>query len=107
MITITTVGYGDVVPYSTLSRITVGLFFIAAVLFFTMQTSEISDLIKQGNNYSKPFKRKSNRHVILTACSFNDLKLLRFLREFFHKDHDLAENMKVVIISKDKPSHDV
>ncbi|CDW86696.1 cation channel family protein [Stylonychia lemnae] len=107
LITITTVGYGDVVPNSTLSRICIGLFFIAAVVFFTMQTSEISDLIKQGNNYSKPFKRKSNRHVILTAQSFNDLKLLRFLTEFFHKDHDLAENMKVVIVSKDKPSNDV
>ena len=46
LITITTVGYGDVVPSSTLSRISVGLFFIAAVVFFTMQTSEISDLIK-------------------------------------------------------------
>ena len=107
LITITTVGYGDVVPSTTLSRISVGLFFIGAVVFFTMQTSELSDLIKQGNQYSKPFKKKSNRHVILTAQSFNDLKLLRFLREFYHKDHELPDNMKVVIISKDKPSNDV
>lgn len=107
MITITTVGYGDVTPSTTLSRICVGLFFIAAVVFFTMQTSELSDLIRQGNMYSKPFKRKSNKHVILSAQSFNDLKLLRFLREFFHKDHDLPQNIKVVIISKEKPSNDV
>ena len=46
MITITTVGYGDIVPSTTLSRICVGLFFIAAVVFFTMQTSELSDLIR-------------------------------------------------------------
>ena len=67
LITITTVGYGDVVPSSTLSRICIGLFFICAILFFTMSTSEISDLIKQGNSYSKPFNRKHSRHVILTA----------------------------------------
>jgi len=107
IITITTVGYGDIVPSCTLSRICIGLFFIAAVVFFTMQTSEISDLLKMGNSYQKPYYKKSNRHVILTAHTFNDLKLLRFLREFFHKDHDLADNMKVVIISKDKPSNDV
>lgn len=107
IITITTVGYGDIVPASTLSRICVGLFFIGAVVFFTMQTSEISDLLKLGSSYQKPFHKKSNRHVILAAHSFNDLKLLRFLREFFHKDHDLADNMKVVIISREKPSNDV
>jgi hypothetical protein len=45
--------------------------------------------------------------VILTAASFNDLKLLRFLREFFHKDHNLEDTVKVVIISKEKPSNDV
>jgi hypothetical protein len=114
LITITTVGYGDIVPSSALSRIMISLFFIAAVVFFTMQTSEVSDLIKQGNNFSKPFKRKASQHVILTAANFNDLKLLRFLREFFHKDHmstdkngNSSENIKVVVISKYKPSNEV
>ena len=87
LITITTVGYGDMSPDSTLSRIIVGIFFIGAVVFFTMQTSEISDLLKQSSSFNKPFKRKTNTHVILTSSSFNDLKLMRFLREFYHKDH--------------------
>ena len=46
LITITTVGYGDWTPATTISRIIVGIFFIGAVVFFTMQTSEISELIK-------------------------------------------------------------
>jgi len=107
LITITTVGYGDMSPETTLARIMVGIFFIAAVIFFTMQTSEISDLIKQGTTFSRPFKRKGNQHVILASASFNDLKLLRFLREFFHKDHEMSDTMKVVIISKEKPTADV
>ena len=33
--------------------------------------------------------------------------MLRFLREFFHKDHKLEDSVKVVIMSKEKLSNDV
>ena len=46
LITLTTVGYGDISPATTLSRITVGIFFVGGIIFFTMRTAEISDLIK-------------------------------------------------------------
>jgi voltage-gated potassium channel len=36
LITITTVGYGDVYPSTTFSRVIVGVFFVAAIVFFTM-----------------------------------------------------------------------
>jgi len=35
------------------------------------------------------------------------MKLLRFLRELFHKDHMLQDTIKVVMISTEKPSADV
>ena len=71
------------------------------------KNSEISELLKEGNNFGKPYKSKSP-HVIVTAASFNEMKLLRFLREFYHQDHiEDGKEIKVVIISTDKVSSSV
>ena len=43
-------------------------------------------------------KSKGVKHVILTSSSLNLLKLFRFVREFFHKDHDIQESIKAVVI---------
>ena len=108
IITITTVGYGDMAPGTTFARIIIWFFFITAIIFITKQTSEISELLSQNSlSYRMPLKTKGVRHVILTSSSLNLLKIFRFLREFFHKDHDIQESIKVVVIWSEQPSYDM
>lgn len=52
-------------------------------------------------------KSKGVKHVILTSSSLNLLKLFRFVREFFHKDHDIQESIKAVVICSEAPSYDL
>jgi hypothetical protein len=45
--------------------------------------------------------------VVLAAASFSELKLKRFLKEFFHKDHNMVDPIKVIIVMNKKPTKDI
>ena len=101
IITITTVGYGDMSPTTTYSRMIVGVYFLIAIIFYTKQTSELTDLTSQLAGKSMlnfSLQAQGYKHVVLTSSSLNILKLFRFIREFFHPDHDIVEAYKLVII---------
>ena len=45
----------------------------------------------------------------MASTHFDEIKLGRFLKEFYHKDHDSSvyENIKAIIVMEDKPSKDL
>ena len=46
IVTVTTVGYGDIKPASDSARMIISLFIILLIIILTKQTSELYDLMK-------------------------------------------------------------
>jgi len=53
--------------------------------------------MKSNSEYSIPYTGKPSRHIILSGNIMGN-SLTKFLKEFYHPDHDMKEEMKVVII---------
>jgi hypothetical protein len=89
VVTLITLGYGDINPISLDGKIiTVGIVSITVVLI-PQQTSELMRLIRMQSKYRrKDYKKSSDmEHVVVTG--FIGLQAIKnFCEELFHEDHD-------------------
>lgn len=102
VVTIITVGYGDINPISTLGKImTVGTLSITLVII-PQQTSELMRLIRMQSKYKrKEYKKSSDtEHVVVTG--FIELQAIKnFCEELFHEDHDSSFTDAVLLQPQD------
>lgn len=104
IITMSTVGYGDVYPESSWMRLVIGIFVIFAIVTISKQTSELNNLIKIDSEYQQAFTETN--HVIISGF-FTKSTMLKFLNEFYHLDHkEKSEDIKIVIIQPNYPDKD-
>ena len=68
VITIATVGYGDICPTSILSRFLIGILFLVALLILTMQTTELSQLFKVDIIYIYIYRIRNYTVNNITKC---------------------------------------
>ncbi len=107
IVTMTTIGYGDIFPLSRNSRIVIGFFLIFVIVIMTRQTSNLGELMKRSSKYRRKYKGEPKKHIIVTG-SFNSVIMYRFLKEMFHPDHDMnIKDCKVVVIRNETPSKDM
>jgi hypothetical protein len=108
VITMATVGYGDIYPETSWMRLVIGIFVIISIITITKQTSELNDLIKLNSEYQVAYKQtKGHKHCVLSGF-FTKTSLIKFLNEFYHIDHkDNSDNTKIVIIQSDYPDKEI
>lgn len=108
VITMATVGYGDIYPDTSLMRLVIGVFVIMSIITISKQTSELNDLIKLNSEYQVAYKESRNSKHILLSGFFNKSSLIKFLNEFYHADHQQkSENIKIIIVQSDYPDKEI
>ncbi|CAG9313180.1 unnamed protein product [Blepharisma stoltei] len=94
IVTTATVGYGDVYPIATSSRIIVVLMILTMLYVISDQLSKLSQLV---GNYSKYDTKYNLADHIIVMGYYTPAGLSRFLSQFYHMDHGKTKSNCVVI----------
>ncbi|CAH8474962.1 unnamed protein product [Schistosoma rodhaini] len=104
LVTLATVGYGDIVCISYLGRIFIIFVIIGALISVTTHMSELSELFQQHNQYNKVIYMEHNPKHIVVCGSINYHTLSIFFDEYVNADQGhYDENMMIVILSEIDP----
>ena len=103
VITLTTVGYGDITPKTAVGRVMVMIFVTASVIIIPRETGKLSELMALTSHYGGTFVPQENRQHVLVCGYFDYGNLLSFLMEFFHEAHG-HHQMVVVLLSPAPPT---
>ena len=106
MVTITTVGYGDIAPEGVIGRFLMLSIIALFLVLIPMKTTTLQRLLRMRSDYagSFPFVRNT-AHIILQSngTGNNAAPVQDFLREFFHPDHG-KQTTNVCIVAPCEPS---
>lgn len=103
IVTFATVGYGDVVPVTTLSRISI--FFMIGVTMWAVphQLNKLQALKDLQTEHDGVFTKTSKRPHVILSCN-PSVNVEQFVGEFFHEDHamkTLRAPQLVLLIDQD------
>lgn len=110
VVTMATVGYGDIAPSNIASKIAIILFIITSLVLIPMQVNKLSVLLSMHSAFRRSYVPQTHEnHVILCGYVNDRSKLERFFKEFFHPDkrYSSAPEFNLVILSPMEPSEDV
>ncbi|KAJ3258548.1 hypothetical protein HK103_003508 [Boothiomyces macroporosus] len=101
MVTFSTIGFGDLTPSSTISRIVVMFLIILVIIYVPWQTGKIIEVFNSYNKYQRSQHTPDVEvpHVILGG-TVTYSSVIDFCREFFVAD----EVATIVILHDDEPS---
>ncbi|KAL4472400.1 hypothetical protein ABPG74_018349 [Tetrahymena malaccensis] len=107
VVSISTVGYGDVVPQSEMGRATVIVLIIIVIVIVPQQTNELIRLISLQSVYARTIYKPNSDipHIIITGHV--DVSALRFFcNELFHEDHG-NQDKNAIILQSNIPSSEM
>ena len=110
IVTVATVGYGDITPTFDASRAVVVIFICVAVVLIPMQINELTVLLAASSAYRQPYKNTNGEsHIVICGYISDFRKLEKFFKEFFHPDrnYSAAPDFHAVILSPMEPSSDI
>ncbi len=101
VVTVTTVGYGDINPNTAVARGVILAVLIPLFVIVPQEISKLTDLLEKQSKYTAPFKGGTGGHVVVCG-DLQHAVAAAFLAEFFHPDHG-DQKMKVVFLRPYEP----
>lgn len=80
----------------------ISVLIIIIIVIISKQTSELNELMKISSKYRIAYKYNCE-HIVLIG-DINQTSLIKFLKEFYHPDHYMHKEVKVVIIQNKEPT---
>ena len=106
IVTITTVGYGDISPKTEVARIFVSLLIIAGIILVAYATPTISELIESYSLYSGSYTEVTDAKHIVVSGHITSESIKYFLDDFLHADRK-DDYTKVLLLNPKEPDHDL
>lgn len=108
MVTVSTVGYGDISPQTFPGRMLIIVMISIFLLQIPIITNQIAEAFSQFSFYERAIfraKRGVGKHVIICG-SANQRPIKEFMQELFHPDHR-NPSLHVVILTRGSPSRSI
>ncbi|GBG26292.1 Calcium-activated potassium channel subunit alpha-1 [Hondaea fermentalgiana] len=104
VVTISTVGYGDINPESDLSKLAVMILICAALVYIPKSTNHLVSLMSARSVYARNrFNPSPNTDFVLVCGSLDVMAARAFLTELFHEDHGNVD-LQAVLLCEQLPS---
>jgi Ion channel/Calcium-activated BK potassium channel alpha subunit len=97
IVTLSTVGYGDLTPDTILGRLFSVFMIIVGVIVFSNVIGQIVEHVRYKRGAGSFVKRANSRHVIVAGCP-QLADIVRFTSEFYARARLSSANAKVVVL---------
>ncbi|KAL8575780.1 hypothetical protein ACOMHN_004966 [Nucella lapillus] len=102
MVTMSTVGYGDINASTVLGRIFIILFILISIALFTSSIPEIAEILGRRKKYGGSYKKERGKRHVVVCGHINFESVLNFLKDFLHKDREDVDD-EIVFLDKGQP----
>ncbi|XP_016960172.1 calcium-activated potassium channel slowpoke isoform X22 [Drosophila biarmipes] len=102
IVTMSTVGYGDVYCETVLGRTFLVFFLLVGLAMFASSIPEIIELVGSGNKYGGELKREHGKRHIVVCGHITYESVSHFLKDFLHEDREDVD-VEVVFLHRKPP----
>ncbi|XP_037026967.1 calcium-activated potassium channel slowpoke isoform X42 [Bradysia coprophila] len=102
IVTMSTVGYGDVFCVTILGRTFLVFFLLVGLAMFASSIPEIIELVGSGSKYGGELKREHGKRHIVVCGHITYESVSHFLKDFLHEDREDVD-VEVVFLHRKEP----
>ncbi|XP_018400475.1 PREDICTED: calcium-activated potassium channel slowpoke isoform X4 [Cyphomyrmex costatus] len=102
IVTMSTVGYGDVYCQTVLGRTFLVFFLLVGLAIFASSIPEIIELVGNRSKYSGEYKREHGKRHIVVCGHITYESVSHFLKDFLHEDREDVD-VEVVFLHRKEP----
>ncbi|XP_015189853.1 PREDICTED: calcium-activated potassium channel slowpoke isoform X5 [Polistes dominula] len=102
IVTMSTVGYGDVYCQTVLGRTFLVFFLLVGLAIFASSIPEIIELVGSRSKYSGEYKREHGKRHIVVCGHITYESVSHFLKDFLHEDREDVD-VEVVFLHRKEP----